>query len=142
MREREEEFRISLPLVYLIQQTTKQTTPEILAAIKLLSEQLIAGASDKFRRGGTKELRGFWPDTSIYFRLRVSCYKDALFHFSSPYIKYSNPQISKTSAKKIIDEYLNESEEFKEKILIKSAISKLIKNKSLKSEENNKISFY
>jgi hypothetical protein len=58
---------------------------------------------------------------------KISCYKDALFHFSSPYIKYLNPQISKSSAKKIIDEYLNESVEFKEKILIKSAISKLIK---------------
>jgi hypothetical protein len=98
MRDKIEEFRISLPLVYLVQQTTQQTTPEILSYIKLLSEKIIVGASDKFRNSGTKELRGFWPDTKIYFRLRVCCRNN------STYINFEMPSQTKMITGATIDD--------------------------------------
>lgn len=97
MREKEE-FRISLPLVYLIQQITKQSTPEILSQIRLLQGQLLAGAPEKFRELGTKELRGFWPDTEIFFRLRVHCWRQRV------YVSFEMPSQTKKVSGEDIDD--------------------------------------
>lgn len=53
-------------------------------------------------------------------------YWKALKHFSIPYMKYLDPNFTKSAAKEYIDNYLNESLEFKERIQIKNSIKKFI----------------
>lgn len=54
-------------------------------------------------------------------------YKSALTQLTSSHIQYLKPKFSKNNAKKIIDNYLKESIDFKEKIRIKRFIYKLKK---------------
>jgi len=54
------------------------------------------------------------------------CFK-AIDHLSLPHIEYLRPQLSKSTAKELINNYLKESQEYREKMKIKNTIGNLIK---------------
>ena len=97
-------YRLSHPLLYLIQQTAKIDRSDILAEIQRWTLELYDGSSDHFKAyNGSKDLTGFWPETDIMFKLIVSvCNKDL-------YVVFAMPTKFKTTTKNKIEHIIVEA---------------------------------
>lgn len=79
-------YRLSTPLLYLIQQTTSQDTHKIMELVADLAEKMYITGSETFRQRGEKQLCGFWPGTKIFFKLTVLCWSRGMI------VKFTMPE--------------------------------------------------